>query len=350
MKGTPSWKGRARRRQPCVFALALSAACTLAAVSSGAGESVGRFLRTDAEREAAAADVRARPLSPEGPWPANEWTGATVTARDFHLLAYTNAAGESLPFQLFVPRRRQSDEKVPLMLFLHGASPLMDRPEQDVLAAPFLYFVQAEVQRLHPCFFVVPLSIHLPRVKDPDRTWFSLPADGPTRPLRLADEIVTDLCATYSAIDRERLYATGVSSGASGVGCLIRHFRGKYAAAVVVGGRIPTEYMDMARPTAVYIFDWSRGPARPHPQHELCRQLTERGLPSVVKYYAHEKNRFWNEAYRDWEMIEWLFDQRLGRRVRAGGEWAPVYAPRSEPWLLTPPDFEQRAPTHEAVR
>ena len=150
---------------------------------------------------------------------------------DFRQLSFADpATGQTLNYNLFVPRHYDPGRRYPLVLFMHDASvvnvatvgPLVQGLGAVCWASP-------EDQDRHECFVVAP-------------EYGAVVIDDNYEPSTLFDatvNLVRSLAGEYG-IDRSRLYVTGQSMGAMmSLGMGIR-YPGLFAASFIVAGQWPS--------------------------------------------------------------------------------------------------------------
>ena len=146
----------------------------------------------------------------------------------FKRLRYCNNQMEfTLPFALFEPKRN-TEEKLPLVLFLHGYT---NGGESNI--QPFTEFFTATARlkrkmKENPCFIAVP---SLPKLMG-----YGIPDDGTKYAIEdIFDSFFEKLIAEYP-IDTNRVYIIGCSNGAMGTWSQLRLHPERYAAAIPMMG------------------------------------------------------------------------------------------------------------------
>src|ERR1700683_5599446 len=157
--------------------------------------------------------------------------------------ARTHKSDWVMPYRLFRPA---TNEKAPLVIYLHGSGGLGDdNLKQLIFGNRFgtRVWLLPENQKRFPCYVVVPQT---------DRGWIRYDfSQQPAKEIpvfgdgaRLALEIVDRLCQEFthgSTIDRRRIYVTGQSMGGAGTWNVIANRPQLFAAAVICCGSISSE-------------------------------------------------------------------------------------------------------------
>lgn len=232
---------------------------------------------------------------------------------------HKNAAGETLPYRLFVPKDYDKSKEYALILFLHGAGERGDDNEAQIKHAQFLRFASDEVQAKHPSIIVAPQCPATKLADDSDQhKWVQLPWGSkkplatpkePSYGLRLTFEILDGLEKEFN-IDPQRRYVTGLSMGGYGTfDALVR--RPKYWAAGVpiCGGMDNAKAKEIAH-IPVWAFHGDKDTAVPVERSRTAiAALKEAGGDPRYTEYAGQGHAVWGPAYEEPELVEWLFAQ-----------------------------------------
>lgn len=224
---------------------------------------------------------------------------------DLHGGIHTEPDGAKMPYRYFAPENISPKTKVPLVLFLHG---LGERGTDNgrhlsVQPAP-LIFVQPQVQKKYPCFFVAP--------QHPNGTyWCGGDYNRPSTVLRMAVAIVDELIEKYPAIDVERLYVTGLSSGGIGAWDAIAKFPGKFAGAAPISAGWDSKMIKEKQGVAVWAFYNKEEGAFIRDNCDLMLEtVVEKGGIARKTIYTGRGHDAWTRAYAEPVLIKWLFKQR----------------------------------------
>jgi predicted peptidase len=215
------------------------------------------------------------------------------------------------PYQVYVPRSYDPSHAWPLVLFLHGAG---ERGDDGLLQTTV--GIGPAIRRWPERFPAIVVLPQAPR----ERFWVGAPAEA-------ALSAIERTCKEL-AVDRDRIYLTGLSMGGHGSWLLAYHHPELFAALLVVCGPVGDR---PGRPSVV-----PAGEGTPHqrvaarvralptwivhgeadatvPVSE-SRQLTDalRALGADVRYTelpgtGHDA---WTPTYGSESILEWLFAQR----------------------------------------
>jgi predicted peptidase len=224
---------------------------------------------------------------------------------------FHNSHGETIPYQLFVPKGCDAAKKYPLILFLHGAGERGSDNEAQLANDEVLELVSGETAAQHPCFLVAPqcpMGTKWVEVRWNRKRPHHAPAQ-PSVPMRLVLELLDSVENEYS-IDPARRYVTGLSMGGYGSldACLRRP--GYFAAAVpICGGGDNSRARDLVG-TSFWIFHGANDPVVPVGRSRSIYHLLK-AAGANVRYteYPGVDHHSWAPAYGEPALAEWLFAQ-----------------------------------------
>jgi|ERR1051326_8572035 predicted peptidase len=222
--------------------------------------------------------------------------------------AYGN--GQSMPYRLFVPARYDSSKEYPLVLWLHGSQGRGTDNIRNITGGNQLgahVWTTDSNQSIHPCFVLAPQC--------PDTTlWVS--NDGRETPPDQLDAVVgllTGLKKSYS-IDSNRIYVAGQSLGGIAVWEIISRYPELFAAALPLCGIGNT----LRAPSLTHIGIWAfHGAADSTIPVERTREMVDAikhagGHPKYTEYDG-TGHAVWNRAFREMDLLPWVFSQRRGK-------------------------------------
>ncbi len=216
------------------------------------------------------------------------------------------AATTSYTYQVYVPEKLQRNEKLPVILFLHGIG-------QRGTGG----FVQLEGRTgalVRSYMEQVPAIVLLPQCR-PGHFWFDQEMDQMV--IGALDQTVAEFGA-----DPKRVYLAGVSMGGYGAWHLAAQHAGRFAAVVPICGGSPLRSADrfssIARrvgPTPVWVFHGADDRIVPVSE---SRQMVEavKIAGGNVRYseYAGVGHNVWLKALAEPQLLPWLLAQRRNTR------------------------------------
>lgn len=235
----------------------------------------------------------------------------------FERRVYEDADGGKLPYRLLLPRDYDDSKKYPLVLFLHGAGERGDDNQRQLIHG-MGDFLRDEIRRKYPCFVVAP---QCPQ----DQQWVAVPwsddahtmPEQPSAPLRQALELVDKLIERY-AVDRDRLYITGLSMGGFGVWDAVQRRPDLFAAAAPVCGGGDTALAEKIAAVPLWAFHGDNDKTvKVKRSRDMIAALQQAGGSPRYTEYAGVGHNSWTATYRDPELYAWMFAQT---RKKSGGD------------------------------
>jgi len=228
----------------------------------------------------------------------------------FSEFTYTDIeTGTTMSYRLFKPVNYNPAQAYPLVLFLHGSGERgTDNKAQLIANQGATIWAKPEEQAKHPSFVLAPQARY---------TWTgdSVDTNNPQEDLNMAAKVLHRVIESYH-IDKNRLYATGVSDGGFGVWALNEIYPDLFAALVpVCGGGDPSQaYKLVNKP--IWAFQGEGDPiVSVKYNRNMISALRISGATPLYTEYPRETYIYpvahysWVLAYQTQEMREWLFAQ-----------------------------------------
>lgn len=229
---------------------------------------------------------------------------------DYEARSFTAASGEKLPYRFLRPLPKYQQQRLPLVIALHGAGERGNDNTQQV-GNGLRLFASAGAMEKYPCYVIVP---QCPKGKRWVEVNWSLPAhrmpDTPSTPLRLTLSLVDEIIRNYP-IDTQRIYVTGLSMGGYGTWDLISRQPGRFAAAVPVCGGGDESKAALLIHTPVWAFHGARDRLVPvaRSRNMIAAIRAAGGQPLYTEYPSVGHNA-WDSAYSHTpNLLPWLFSQ-----------------------------------------
>lgn len=192
-----------------------------------------------------------------------------------------------LPYLLYTP---DNDANVPLILFLHGSGERGDD------------LVHVGDEGLPEILANVPGAVVIAPQCPKDTRW----TDNMDALESILDEVVTEY-----AIDKGRVYLTGLSLGGQGAWFLAARAPARFAALVPVCGRSNPEAADLLKNLPTWVFHGADDDTVPLDESEkMVRALEAVGGNVKLTVYQNTGHNSWTRAYSETELYTWLFAQR----------------------------------------
>lgn len=241
------------------------------------------------------------------------------TAQDLSLFQKKEyvSNGHTLRYRILYPENYDQTKKYPLILFLHGAGERGNDNEKQLVHGAKL-FLTNENRKNFPAIVVFPQCpqesfwavIKVDTTKRPREIKFDYNAT-PNWPLVAANELVKQL-AKDEAVDKKRIYITGLSMGGMGTFESVFRYPDMYAAALpICGGGDVNGYDNRVKKTSFWVF---HGAADPVVNVKLSREMVDRlkALKGKVKYseYPGVKHNSWDNAFAEPTYLSWMFSRK----------------------------------------
>jgi predicted peptidase len=200
--------------------------------------------------------------------------------------------------------------KYPLVIFLGGSRERgVNNINQLKFAGPF--FNNRENRRKYPCFVAIP---QCPAGQNwvPKESYFGTVSLTPeaTEPLQLTVKLILGLERRLN-IDTKRIYIMGISSGASGVWDLAARYPEMFAAAVPFAGCGDVNQASRLIRTPIWIFHGAVDLiVNPNCSRLMYHAVLKAGGKPRYTEYPTTGHACWVRAFKDPELLSWLFAQR----------------------------------------
>ncbi len=232
---------------------------------------------------------------------------------DVYTAHHFQESGDTLQYRMLKPEKA-SGEKLPLLIFLHGAGERGDDNKSQLTHGSKLF---ADSIQKYPAMVVFPQC-------GPDDSWpvveveqtpkgrnFSFPErEEMNTGLRLVKQLIDSLIA-LPEIDKSRVYIAGLSRGAMGTYELVAKKPNTFAAAVAIcGGGNESAAAKYAQSTPFWIFhgDHDDVVSVEHSQ-KMYDAITKAGGKPKLTIYPGVNHNSWDPAFAEPDLLEWIFSQ-----------------------------------------
>jgi len=236
----------------------------------------------------------------------------TVKTTDYKKRVFSSSQGNTIPYRLFIPRDYNPEIKYPLVLFYHGGGSVGSDNLANIEGPSTLEWAGPERQAKHPCFIVAP------QIPGKGAGWEK--DDLPfTKIMRLHIQTIHEILDALQnefSIDTSRMYVTGLSMGGECTWVSLIERPDRFAAAVPIcaGDNFielePSEIGQKFTQLPIWIFHGDADSVIPVDiSRRLVKALQNAGGNPKYTEYPRIGHASWEIAYRDPELIEWLFAQ-----------------------------------------
>ncbi len=197
-------------------------------------------------------------------------------------------------YLLFLPEDYgQTERKWPLIVYLHGASVRGSNLERvKRYGLPWL----VENRKDFPFIVISPQC--------PSGTrWVDL---SPEFVMRILDEVCDE-----HAVDRDRVYITGVSMGGHGAWYLASRYPDRFAAVAPLCGRVDTTWAESLKDVPAWVFHGSRDRVCPRSYSDrMVGALESLGADVTYTVYEGAGHDIVTRTYRNEALYEWFLEHR----------------------------------------
>ncbi|PKP04701.1 MAG: phospholipase [Bacteroidetes bacterium HGW-Bacteroidetes-6] len=218
--------------------------------------------------------------------------------------------GNIQPYRLYLPDSIQPDEKLPLILFLHGAGE-RGNDNQTQLLHGVSHFMDVQIRNEYRFILIAPQCPEDARWVEVD--WTLASHKMPARisvPLELSFALIDSLMSVYP-VDSNRVYVTGLSMGGFGTWDAMQRRPGFFAASMpVCGGGDETQACAIiATPIKAFHgkLDHLVMPAR---TINMVNAVNQCGGGAECVLFPNLGHLCWEQVYSNVENLRWMFAQK----------------------------------------
>lgn len=258
-------------------------------------------------------DARAQMINPLSPdytiFPQKEWE---KKFNSFQFKVYQED-GHTLPYRFHQPEQKQSGEKYPLVIFLHGAGERgLDNRTQFQRFAPTLFWQK------YPCYVVAPeCPARTAENSNAESVWVDTPfgasshkmRENPTWPMQLAMRLINQIIKENN-VDISRIYVTGLSMGGFATWEIIQREPGLFAAAMPICGGGDPDYAAKLNSIPIWVVHGGNDHTVPVTRsREMVSAIQASGGNVKYSEYPGVDHDSWTQTYGNPEIWDWLFSQ-----------------------------------------
>lgn len=217
-------------------------------------------------------------------------------------LKSTHVPSATTRYQFFLPTDYgKSDQKWPLLVFLHGAGESGDDLEKVKIHGP------PKLVEKRPADF--PFLVVSPQVLD-DR----VPIIDRWQPALVA-ELVEHIASRY-AVDRDRIYLTGLSMGGFGTIRTLAHYPDVFAAGAPICGGGWEFYGKSLKDVPMWFYHGDNDLVVPvELSTGLVKAIRKQGGNPRLTIYENVGHDSWTATYDNPEFYRWLLSHKLSDRT-----------------------------------
>lgn len=210
----------------------------------------------------------------------------------------------SLNYRLLVPDALKG-RKLPLVIFLHGSGERGSDNEAQLKWGVQQFATDDNIKH-YPAFVVAP---QCPK-SDQWASYDGKMKQNPTKAMSLVREMIDELLEKY-AIDKNRIYITGLSMGGYGTFDALARYPDLFAAGVPVCGSGDPNTVDRFKDIPIWIYTGAEDPVVPAKRTvKMFNALLKTGASPGYTQVPEVGHFSWIQAYSDPLIMQWMFRQR----------------------------------------
>lgn len=247
---------------------------------------------------------------------AQEQVGDSLTTA-FEPREFVDPKVGTLKYRLLKPIRNEPRQKVPLVIFLHGAGERGDDNTAQLVHG-MQEFIAPQRREKYPCYVLAPQC-------PSDKKWVEVDWSAeshklpeiPSVPLQLVRGLVQEMIETEN-VDKNRIYITGLSMGGYGTWDAIARYPELFAAAVPICGGGDPATVDRFSQLPIWCFHGDQDQAvSVERSRQMVQALKAAGGDPKYTGYAGVGHDSWTATYANPELYEWLFAKKKNVEVTA---------------------------------
>lgn len=233
---------------------------------------------------------------------------------DYAARTVTDSSGATLGYRLLSPAKYDAAQRYPLVVILHGSGERGSNNSAQLKYGSQLFLEPAARQKF-PCFVLMPQCPLEQKWAEID--WSSDTPKQPatlSNPARLLLDAIEAVKKEFS-IDADRIYLGGLSMGGYGTWDLITRFPEKFAAAVPICGGGDKEVAARAKDVPIWAFHGVEDKAvKVERTREMIAAIKAAGGSPLYSEYPYVAHNSWDNAFKEPELLPWLFAQKRGQK------------------------------------
>jgi len=229
---------------------------------------------------------------------------------EYRAETFETGDGYLLPYRLLSPLKVKAGESYPLVIFLHGAGERGDDNRAQLVHGTWV-FEERSNRRAFPAWVIAPQCPAEERWADVD---WSRAVPRMSEDISKSGAAVMELLESFAAehaVDRSRIYISGLSMGGYGSWDLMIRFPEIFAAGAPVCGGGDIRYAESIAGIPQWVFHGAEDPVVPlEASSAMVEALKAAGADVRFTVYEGVGHDSWVPAYAEKELLPWLFAQR----------------------------------------
>ncbi len=226
---------------------------------------------------------------------------------------YVDSAGTELRYQIYIPMNYSPDKNYSFILYMHSAG-VRDTDNQHIYTGEARFLRNFEKSK-----YTDKTIILAPYVDRPDQwvdvpKWYNSQYSVNEIPASKKMNAVVELfnkTVNEAGVDKDRIYAYGMSMGGYAVWDLAARNPGVFAAIVPVAGCGDPTMIESYKDTAIWIFHGSKDEAVPYSAAQtMDKALSDAGIDHKFTTFEGAGHGIWTMTADTQGFLDWLFEQK----------------------------------------
>lgn len=225
--------------------------------------------------------------------------------------------GQTLPYRILFPENYDRSKKYPVVLFLHGAGERGNDNEKQLTHGAKL-FLSEDARKNFQSIVIFPQcktegfwsNVKIDRTKTPlafDFDYGQPATDQLDGVIKLLKQVIKK-----EAVDKKRIYITGLSMGGMGTFEMVYRCPKLFAAALpICGGGDVNHYNKKMRATPFWVFHGADDAVvNVKYSREMVEKLKAIGINVKYSEYPGVNHNSWDNAFAEPDYLSWMFSNR----------------------------------------
>ncbi|TCC88315.1 carboxylesterase family protein [Pedobacter hiemivivus] len=224
---------------------------------------------------------------------------------------------DSIGYRVLFPENFERTKKYPILFVLHGSGE-RGNDNQNQLTHGGSLFLKEEVRKQFPAIIVFPQcssdsfwsNVDFKQDAAGNREFLFQEAGQPSKAMQALLGLI-DNFVNKPYVNKNQVYAGGLSMGGMGTYELLRRKPQLFAAAFTICGGDNVANVQKYKNTPLWIFHGEQDHTVPVVlSTRIADRLRELGSPMKLTLYPYVDHNSWDSAFAEPELLPWLFSKR----------------------------------------
>ncbi|MCE5331424.1 MAG: prolyl oligopeptidase family serine peptidase [Bacteroidales bacterium] len=221
---------------------------------------------------------------------------------------------DTLRYRILYPENYDSSKSYPLVLFLHGSGERGNDNEKQLIHGSSL-FTNPENRTKFPAIVVFPQcpeNQYWAPVGSHANGFSYVNTKKPTEPMQMVIRLIKEL-KKNEAVDKKRIYVSGLSMGGMGTYDLICRYPKTFAAAIPICGGVSLDRLKKVKRMPIRIYHGSAdNVVSPEHSQNAYTELKANGSQTVeLIVFPGVEHNSWDDAFAQPDFLGWMFSKKL---------------------------------------